>query len=216
MTASERRKRAAENPHKKRQNKKPHSQAQDQAASDETAHHALEHHEGDPAEVVFSQGDAMEEGHPDDDDDNIVHEIEEDERALEEGDGDGGPAKVRHPTWVIPYDGIPEPKDCELIGVANNLGELFDCGTNVNGLKWCEATLKDIRLYELAQTRYSFLHLGFLATFVERWQGETNSFHMPNEEMTITLDYVRCLLHLPIQGRLLDHTSIPTQTDGHK
>jgi hypothetical protein len=37
---------------------------------------------------------------------------------------------------------------------------------------------------------------------------------MPCGEMTFTLDDVRCLLHLPIQGRLLDHRAIPTKTDG--
>ncbi|MCI76255.1 putative IMP dehydrogenase/GMP reductase, partial [Trifolium medium] len=32
--------------------------------------------------------------------------------------------------------------------------------------------------------------------------------------MTVTLDDVRCLPHLPIQGRLLDHTGIPTKAEG--
>ncbi|MCI75086.1 putative IMP dehydrogenase/GMP reductase, partial [Trifolium medium] len=61
-------------------------------------------------------------------------------------------------------------------------------------------------MYGLAQTGYSFFDPGLLDTFVERWHGETNRFHMPNGEMTVTLDDVCCLLHLPIQGRLLDHT----------
>ncbi|MCI50697.1 hypothetical protein A2U01_0071941, partial [Trifolium medium] len=28
---------------------------------------------------------------------------------------------------------------------------------------------------------------------------------MPSGEISVTLDDVHCLLHLPIQGRLLDH-----------
>lgn len=39
-----------------------------------------------------------------------------------------------------------------------------------------------------------------LSAFVERWHPETSSFHMPFGEMTITLDDVACLLHLPVRG----------------
>ncbi|MCI83272.1 hypothetical protein A2U01_0104547, partial [Trifolium medium] len=31
---------------------------------------------------------------------------------------------------------------------------------------------------------------------------------MPAKEITVTLDDVSCLLHLPITGRLLDHTPL--------
>ncbi|KAK2370310.1 serine/threonine-protein kinase STY46 [Trifolium repens] len=37
--------------------------------------------------------------------------------------------------------------------------------------------------------------------------------HLPCGEMTVTLDDVRCLLHLPIQGRLLHHTGIPSKAN---
>jgi len=40
---------------------------------------------------------------------------------------------------------------------------------------------------------------------VERWHQETSSFLLPVEEMTITLDDVSCLLHLPLIGRPIDH-----------
>ncbi|MCI37556.1 hypothetical protein A2U01_0058780, partial [Trifolium medium] len=49
-----------------------------------------------------------------------------------------------------------------------NAGKLFDCGVEVNGLNWWEAALKATRMYGMAQTGYSFLDLGLLATFVER------------------------------------------------
>ncbi|MCI55521.1 serine/threonine-protein phosphatase 7 long form-like protein, partial [Trifolium medium] len=52
------------------------------------------------------------------------------------------------------------------------------------------------------------------ATFVERWHEETNNFHMPSGEMTVTLDDVRCLMYFPIQERLLDYKSIPTNIEG--
>ena len=46
---------------------------------------------------------------------------------------------------------------------------------------------------------------GLISTFVERWHKETSSFHLPVGEVSITLDDVASLLHLP----LLAH-SIPS------
>jgi len=37
--------------------------------------------------------------------------------------------------------------------------------------------------------------------FVERWHRDTNTFHMPFGEITVTLDDVSSLLHLPIMGQ---------------
>ncbi|XP_006593041.1 uncharacterized protein [Glycine max] len=42
--------------------------------------------------------------------------------------------------------------------------------------------------------------LGLISTFVEMWHRETNTFHLPVGELTITLDDVSSLLHLPISG----------------
>ncbi|MCI92294.1 putative IMP dehydrogenase/GMP reductase, partial [Trifolium medium] len=36
---------------------------------------------------------------------------------------------------------------------------------------------------------------------------------MPAGEITVTIDDVSCLLHLPLRGRLLDHTSL-SKEDG--
>jgi len=41
---------------------------------------------------------------------------------------------------------------------------------------------------------------GLISAFVERWHKETSSFHLPVGELTITLDDVAYLLHLPIIG----------------
>ena len=41
---------------------------------------------------------------------------------------------------------------------------------------------------------------GLISGFVERWHKETSSFHLPIGEVTITLDDVASLLHLPIIG----------------
>ncbi|XP_028214960.1 protein MAIN-LIKE 1-like [Glycine soja] len=41
---------------------------------------------------------------------------------------------------------------------------------------------------------------GLMSAFVEHWHKETNSFHLPVGEVTITLDDVASLLHLPVVG----------------
>jgi len=52
----------------------------------------------------------------------------------------------------------------------------------------------------LLHASYESLDRGLLCAFVERWHEETNYFHLPVGEMTITLDDVSNLLHLPIVG----------------
>jgi hypothetical protein len=39
-----------------------------------------------------------------------------------------------------------------------------------------------------------------ISTFVERWHPDISSFHMSFGEMTIILDDVACLLHIPTRG----------------
>ncbi|MCI61433.1 hypothetical protein A2U01_0082690, partial [Trifolium medium] len=68
------------------------------------------------------------EGHSGDDRDNIVLEVEEEERARE-GDDDG-PAKVRCPAWVNPYEGKPEPT--EFPGGPSDKTVLIDYGSTTH------------------------------------------------------------------------------------
>lgn len=46
-----------------------------------------------------------------------------------------------------------------------------------------------------------------LTTLCERWHMETNSFHLHVGEMIIILDNVACLIHIPIEGKMLSHAS---------
>jgi len=57
-------------------------------------------------------------------------------------------------------------------------------------------------------TGFSTVTHAMARALCERWHTETSSFHLPVGEMTITLDDVYNLLHLSIQGRMLDHDAI--------
>ncbi|XP_040867895.1 protein MAIN-LIKE 1-like [Glycine max] len=51
---------------------------------------------------------------------------------------------------------------------------------------------------------------GLISAFVERWHRETSSFHLPVGEVTVTLDDVSSLLHIPITGALLSFEPLAT------
>ena len=52
---------------------------------------------------------------------------------------------------------------------------------------------------------------GLISAFVERWHRETSRFHLSVGEVSITLDDVASLLHLPIVGAF--HTFKPLHVD---
>ncbi|XP_012853766.1 PREDICTED: uncharacterized protein LOC105973289 [Erythranthe guttata] len=58
-------------------------------------------------------------------------------------------------------------------------------------------------LYPLARCYLPGLDAPLLFAFVERWQPETNNFHMPWEEMTITLHDVQMILCANVEGRVV-------------
>ncbi|PNX63271.1 putative IMP dehydrogenase/GMP reductase, partial [Trifolium pratense] len=70
-------------------------------------------------------------------------------------------------------------------------------------------------LEPLRWTNYNHTDWGLLTAFAERWHPETGTFHLPIGEMTITLDDVSSLLHIPITGKMLDHNGTScTKEDG--
>ncbi|XP_058734877.1 protein MAIN-LIKE 1-like [Vicia villosa] len=73
---------------------------------------------------------------------------------------------------------------------------------------WFNDAVRGSGLSGLCMTCYTTISHGMQGAFVERWHNETSSFHLPVGEMTITLDDVQCLLHLPIRGPLLTHSRI--------
>ncbi|XP_039690598.1 protein MAIN-LIKE 1-like [Medicago truncatula] len=70
---------------------------------------------------------------------------------------------------------------------------------------WFWDALQQSGLHDLVYLGYSTVPHALLLTLCERWHPETSTFHMPMGEMTVTLDDVACLTHLPIEGRMLAH-----------
>ncbi|KAJ1423071.1 Aminotransferase-like, plant mobile domain [Sesbania bispinosa] len=57
--------------------------------------------------------------------------------------------------------------------------------------------IDDSGLGPLIEGTHSMMDRSLVSAFTERWHRETSSFHLPAGEMTITLDDVSTLLHLP-------------------
>ena len=68
-------------------------------------------------------------------------------------------------------------------------------------LQMFKSKLRGSGVLQMRHVAYSHPNKNLILAFVERWHPETNSFHMPFGEMTITLDDVECLTGLPIVGR---------------
>ncbi|XP_058756320.1 protein MAIN-LIKE 1-like [Vicia villosa] len=60
--------------------------------------------------------------------------------------------------------------------------------------------IRDFHLLDFDGCSLTMLDAPLLLAFVERWHPETSSFHLLFWEMTVTLDDVHALFHLPIAG----------------
>jgi hypothetical protein len=72
-------------------------------------------------------------------------------------------------------------------------------------LRWFWEPVEGSGLHGLIHVGYSTVTHAMIRALCERWHTETSSFHLPVGEMTITLDDVHNLLHIPIYGRMLEH-----------
>jgi len=79
---------------------------------------------------------------------------------------------------------------------------------------WFWRPLRESGLHDLVYLGYVTMPHALLMTLCERWHPETNSFHMDLGEMTVTLDDVTCLTHLPIEGRMLSHPKKMSRSEG--
>ncbi|KAK2455628.1 protein MAINTENANCE OF MERISTEMS [Trifolium repens] len=87
----------------------------------------------------------------------------------------------------------------------NNGKKVLDFDLPSSTLDWFWKVVNASGLRPLLKTNYPYVDWGLLTAFTERWQPETGTFHLPVGEMTITLDDVSCLLHIPISGKMLNH-----------
>ena len=60
--------------------------------------------------------------------------------------------------------------------------------------------MKRLGLFHVAQLANINVDIALMTALIERWRPETNTFHLPVGEMTVTLGDVSCLWGLPIQG----------------
>jgi hypothetical protein len=67
-------------------------------------------------------------------------------------------------------------------------------------VEWWDQTIRATRIWGLANTEFSFLDRTLLDAFVDRWLRETNNFYISSGEITVTLNDVYCILHLPYIG----------------
>ncbi|RWR76671.1 serine/threonine-protein phosphatase 7 long form [Cinnamomum micranthum f. kanehirae] len=65
-------------------------------------------------------------------------------------------------------------------------------------------------LYHLAQMRWIRIDHALITGLVERWRSETNTFHLPIGEATVTLEDVAYIYGLPINGPAVTGTTFPS------
>jgi len=68
--------------------------------------------------------------------------------------------------------------------------------------------VNDFGLTPRLKTEYENISHKLVCALSERWLKETSNFHMLVGEMTVTLDDVACLLHIPITGRLIEEDEL--------
>jgi len=67
-------------------------------------------------------------------------------------------------------------------------------------------------LLHLCDVLYDYPDTGLILGFVGRWQPETNSFHLPIGDLTISLDDVWSLIHLPIAREFCPNEPLDYET----
>lgn len=77
-----------------------------------------------------------------------------------------------------------------------------------------KAIVKECGLLPLMNCLLTMFDARILTTFIERWYKDTYSFHLPFGEMSIILDDVSCLFHIPLAGSFFS-TPIISQDIAH-
>ncbi|GAU25327.1 hypothetical protein TSUD_375900 [Trifolium subterraneum] len=95
----------------------------------------------------------------------------------------------------------------------NNDKRINDYSLLNKEMKWFWNVIDATGLRPLLKTNYNNLEWGLLTAFTERWQLKTGIFHLPIGEVTITLDDVSFLLHIPIITKILNHKGMACTTE---
>lgn len=61
------------------------------------------------------------------------------------------------------------------------------------------------RLYDVMHMLVIWMYHGLITALVEHWHSETCMFHLAQGEMTVTLEDVWHILHIPIRGELVTY-----------
>ena len=101
-----------------------------------------------------------------------------------------------------------------MMGSINSGRNVRELSLSEEGLKWFWDLVEASSLHDLIYIGYLTVTHAMVRALCERWHTETSSFHLPVGEMRITLDDVYNILHLPIQGRMLDHDAIVDRARG--
>ncbi|XP_021742236.1 protein MAINTENANCE OF MERISTEMS-like [Chenopodium quinoa] len=75
-------------------------------------------------------------------------------------------------------------------------------GWKKTALPFMQARIDATGLGHLPSCMFKHIDMPLISAFVERWQPDTNSFHLPFGEMTIMLHDVWQILHIPVDGCL--------------
>ena len=92
-----------------------------------------------------------------------------------------------------------------VVKAINHGNKILSLGRPNENQNWFWGPLRESGLHDLVYLGYTIMPHALLMTLCERWHSETNTFHMPLREMTVTLDDAACLTHLQIEGRMLSH-----------
>nr|XP_017233821.1 PREDICTED: serine/threonine-protein phosphatase 7 long form homolog [Daucus carota subsp. sativus] len=101
-----------------------------------------------------------------------------------------------HRSQVV-WDNIEPPPDFRL---RTNFGEYWKAVRAHRPHQMIMDAIRDLGfdcIFRLGQFKHD---RGLITAFIERWRGETHTFHLPFGEATITLEDVHHILGLPTEG----------------
>ncbi|KAH1265507.1 Protein MAIN-LIKE 2 [Glycine max] len=110
-------------------------------------------------------------------------------------DDEGFPGGPRDPSILIGFADHERP-DLKLVSHGRKVDKFGRPAAEIEGM------IAATGLDPLIRCSVITTDPGLISAFVERWHRETSSFHLPVGEVTITLDDVLSLLHIPITGAL--------------